>query len=212
MVAVTVGRRNGERPVSAVCRVTPALHRSPAGVVPPDSSRSGGMYSGEPISVPVRVIAVPPSTVAMPKSVMTTRSPPSTITLPGLMSRCTTPARCAACSPSSSPRASRAARAGGGGPSARSSSSSERPRSSSITTHGVPPWSKTSCTVTTDGCSIRAAARASRSTRCRVSARSASGSDAGSSTSLTATSRSRAVSQARHTAPMPPRPSSPPSR
>ena len=68
----------------------------------------------------------------------------------------------------------------------------------------------TSWRVTTPGWLSRAAALASRSARSRNVTRSAPVGPTGSSTSFTATARPSRTSSARHTVPIPPRPSGPP--
>jgi hypothetical protein len=56
---------------------------------------SGLMYDGVPTVAPVIVKPVRSVTLAMPKSVTMALPSPSSSTLAGLMSRCTTPRRCA---------------------------------------------------------------------------------------------------------------------
>ncbi len=205
-VAGVCERRNGETPSTAAYSTTPSDQRSEAGPGCWPRTRSGAMNSGEPTNAPVSVSPCSPSTWAMPKSVRTTRSPLPSSTLSGLTSRCRTPASWAA---SSAPRtarpilaASRASRV----PSWRRSPS-EWPVTSSMTTQGLPSSTTTSCTVTTAGCSIRAAARASRCIRRYAFSRSASLNWSGSRGSLTATARCTTRSKPRQTVPIPPCPS-----
>src|SRR3954463_15443972 len=70
------------------------------------------MYAGDPRSSPVEVIEGSPAVDAMPKSVRVTRPSSPTITFPGLTSRWTMPAACAASRASSRQRPISAARAG----------------------------------------------------------------------------------------------------
>ncbi|PSK48316.1 hypothetical protein B0E38_06268 [Streptomyces sp. 111WW2] len=148
-----------------------------------------------------------PSTLAIPKSVSTTRPSFASSTLAGFTSRCSTPAACAARSAASTSAPISAARRGSNGPSASSRSARDSPRTSSITIQGRPPSVATSYTVTTLGWEIRAAAHASRSSRAYIRPTSVCDSPAGARTSLTATSRRSTSSRARHTVPMPPSPS-----
>src|ERR1035438_8049867 len=74
------------------------------------------------MNMPVMVSRVESSAWAIPKS-MTTGSPFTIITLPGLRSRCTTPAPCTAASAWASPQASRARAAPCTGPFSRTTSS-----------------------------------------------------------------------------------------
>ena len=90
-------RRNGDSPLSAAHSSAPSDHRSDSGPVRAPDIRSGAVYSGEPTKDPVSVSVVAPATCAIPKSVSTTRPVPvSRSTFAGLMSRCRTPAACAA--------------------------------------------------------------------------------------------------------------------
>ncbi|MCF0088562.1 hypothetical protein B0E37_03637 [Streptomyces sp. MH192] len=200
-------RRKGERPWTAVCSSTPSDHRSVAGPGVRPSACSGARYSGEPTTSPVRVSAVSPWTMAMPKSVRITRSSWLRRTLAGFTSRCSTPASCAERSAASTSAPMRAASRGVNAPSEAMSSPSERPRTNSITIHGRPASVTTSCTVITLRPVMRAAAHASRSSRVYMRSTLAAGSPAGARTSLTATSRRSISSRARHTVPMPPAPS-----
>ena len=77
------------------------------------ASCSGAMYSGVPTTPCVRAPVLSSASVrAMPKSVSTTRPLRSISTFAGFRSRCTTPAACAAASPSHTDSPTRAARAG----------------------------------------------------------------------------------------------------
>ncbi len=155
---------------------------------------------------PVMVSAELPSTLAIPKSVSTTRPSFDSSTLAGFTSRCSTPAACAARSAASTSAPISAARSGANGPSASSRSARDSPRTSSITIQGRSPSVATSYTVTTLWWATRAAAHASRSSRAYIRRTSLSGSPEGARTSLTATSRFSTSSRARHTVPMPPSP------
>ncbi|OLT32629.1 hypothetical protein BJF79_35810 [Actinomadura sp. CNU-125] len=80
-----------------------------------------------------------------------------------------------------------------------------------MTIQGRPPSSTTSYTITMPGWSSRAADRASRNVRAYSRAICSSSRPSGGFISLTATCRSSSRSRARHTAPIPPRPTSSPS-
>ncbi len=202
-----VSWRNGELPSTAAYSSTPSDHRSDSGPGVRPSARSGARNSGEPITSPVIVRAELPSTMAIPKSVSTTRPSLASSTLAGFTSRCSTPASCAARSADSTSAPMCAARCGGNGPSASRSSASEMPRTSSITIHGRPSCVATSYTVTTLWFATRAAAHASRSRRAYIRSTSLAGRPCGARTSFTATSRFSTSSRARQTVPMPPSPS-----
>ncbi len=103
-------------------------------------------------------------------------------------------------------RRSRRPRAGPGCRARCRTSSRERPSTSSMTIRGRPSTSATSCTATTPGWRIRAAARASRCIRSRRAASSGAAASVNVRSSLTATSRPSTSSTARQTTPMPPRP------
>ncbi len=127
-------RRNGDSPLRAVQSSAPSDHRSASGPVLVPDIRSGAVYSGEPTKEPVSVSVVAPATWAMPKSVRTTRPvPDSTRTLAGLMSRCSTPAWCAARSALSRSAPIRAASRASTGPSAEIRSAREPPSINSMT-------------------------------------------------------------------------------
>jgi len=109
------------------------------------------------------------STFAIPKSSTLTTSPPdepvTIITFSGLMSRCTTPAACAAPSASSTCRAIPRARVGESGPSL-TMLRRLRPSTNSRTRKNDPSGSRPkSLAAHTDGCWIFPAAIASRSNR-----------------------------------------------
>src|SRR6266508_2867499 len=153
----------------------------------PSRARSGEMYAGEPRIMPGRVTVVSePATTANPKSLSTTRPSAVSNTLLGLTSRCSTPARCAACRAASTPSPIRATRSGGSGPSWEITSCSERDGTYSITIH----CRLSDSTMSYIRITLRWLSRA-----------------AGITISLTATSRSSASSWASQTVPMPPRPS-----
>lgn len=192
----------------------PSDHRSEAASPSSPRTRSGAMYSGEPISTPVAVSPVESWSAAMPKSVSTADPSGRSNTLAGFTSRWRIPSACAARSADSTSRPRRTTSAGGMGPDSRRSCR-EPPRTISMTIHGCPSVPAAGSTmwwiVTTWGWARRARARASRTARSRIwSARpgwAAAVAGSGGRTSLSATSRCRAMSRARHTVPMPPLPS-----
>ncbi len=79
---------------------------------------SGARYPGVPTSWPVLVTGAESAARAMPKSVIFTTPPGASSRLPGLMSRCTSPARCAACRPDAVWAMMSRLRAGSSGPAA----------------------------------------------------------------------------------------------
>jgi len=160
----------------------------------------------------VEVMDGSPSTCAIPKSVRTTRPSSAISTFDGFTSRCRMPARCAARSTSRIASPTSAARRGLRRPSSRMTSASDRPSTSSMTIHGRSSSSTTSKTVTALLLRIFAMAFASRSVRVISRRFSSSSMLDGNLSSLTATVRPSVSSSARHTVPMPPRPSTPPSR
>ena len=85
-----------------------------------------------PSSAPVLVRLAARGEEAMPKSVTLTRPSAAISRLPGLMSRCTTPLRCAACSAWAAWASTSAVRRGGSGPVA-STAASDGPSTSSMT-------------------------------------------------------------------------------
>ena len=140
----------------------------------------------------VRVAPAGSPARAMPKSRTFTWPPDSTM-LAGLMSRCTSPAACAASRASHTAAAIAAPSAAGSGPTWSKTSRRVRPAASSITMYGVPPSIPQSKTVTMRGWFSLATCRASRSNRARKP-----GSEAYCGLSiLTATSRSSTSSPAR---------------
>jgi hypothetical protein len=150
-VSMAVSLRNGERPSTAWNNVAPSAHRSASGPGVPPVSRSGARKSIEPISSPVRVKVEVPEAWAIPKSVSTIRPVCDSNTLPGLTSRCSTPAECAARSAAIIPRPILAASAGGTGPRSFSRSPSVVAGTYSMTMVGRPSSSTTSWTTTTLG-------------------------------------------------------------
>jgi hypothetical protein len=90
-----------------------------------------------PITAPVCVSASVASARAMPKSVTFTSRSAVMSTLPGLMSRCTTPLRCAKASAAAMSAPIWAAWRGFSGPFALSTSRSERPCTYSMTMNDV---------------------------------------------------------------------------
>jgi len=150
---------------------------------------SGAMYAGEPMIMPDVVSWASPISLAIPKSVSTTRSPDSN-TLAGLRSRCTMPAWWAARRASAIANPIAATWATDSDPRVRMASESDSPRTNSMTMSGAPLCETTSCTVTMPGWLRRPAARASRMARSLNVARCASSRPGGRSSSLIATSRS----------------------
>ena len=70
---------------------------------------------------------------AAPKSISTTVPSGRTITLPGLMSRCSSPAACTSARPSVSAASTSRTRASGNGPASAASAASVRPSTYSVT-------------------------------------------------------------------------------
>jgi hypothetical protein len=97
-----------------------------AGPTAPPFTCSGDMNPGVPTCAPARVMAVPSSGRAIPKSI--TLGPPEVrITFAGFRSRCTTPASWIAATASASPVASARTAPAGIPPNARTASWSEGP-------------------------------------------------------------------------------------
>ncbi len=88
--------------MAAYAIVAPQECTSEAGLLGWPSITSGARYPGVPMTRPVWVSRVASGDWAMPKSITTGRSSVS-ITLPGLRSRCTTPAAWIAVSASAVP-------------------------------------------------------------------------------------------------------------
>ena len=128
----------GCRPVAANATVAPQECTSDAPLLAWPSMTSGARYPGVPITMPVCVSRVESGTCAMPKSI-TTGCPSTSITLPGLRSRCTTPAAWIAAIASASPPASRSSACPRSGPSVRTTSSSVRPGTYLVTMYGASP-------------------------------------------------------------------------
>ena len=84
------------------------------------------------MNIPVMVSRVASGPCAMPKSI-TTGVSWNSITLPGLRSRCTTPAACTATRASASPQASRDSAGPRSGPSWVTTSSRVRPGTNRVT-------------------------------------------------------------------------------
>ena len=140
------------------------------------------------------------ATWAMPKSI-TTGSPSSIRTLPGLRSRCTTSTAWMAASASPSPSPSRASPSPASGPRSETRWSSGGAGTYRVTTYGVSQSTSASSTSATRGLRTRVRVSTSRASRSRASGSPAT---CGRST-LTATARPCA-SRARWTTPMPPCP------
>lgn len=205
-VSMGVSRRYGGRPSTAWYSVAPSDHRSEDGPGFWPRIRSGAMKSMEPTISPVCVSVDVPAVCAMPKSVRTTRPPAPSRTLPGLMSRCRTPAACAARTAAIMPRPIRAASSGGRVRPPLRKSPRVGAGTYSMTMQGRPSSSTTSCTTTTLGWTTRAALRASRRVRSYSVATSASDRCGCVWSCLSAICRASTSSSARHTVPMPPRP------
>jgi hypothetical protein len=164
-------RWNGDSPWTAVHNIAPSDHRSEAGPAPRPDMRSGAVYSGEPTKAPVSLMVPLSGIRAIPKSVSATRPVSRSIsTFAGLTSRCWMSWPWAALSAPATALPILAASRGGSGPPRSSRRASDWPSMSSMTIHRWPRCSTTSCTTTTCGCRMRAALRASRSTRSRRSA------------------------------------------
>ena len=99
------------------------------------SRRSGATYAGVPNVSPSSSSSGAPTRVAMPKSSTFTPIVVSMM-LPGVMSRCTKPIRCAAASASATCAQTSSASGQGSGP-AVSRRSRDSPASSSMTTNAV---------------------------------------------------------------------------
>jgi len=111
------------------------------------------MYCGVP-SIIVECVA-PSMMRAIPKSVSIAASSDSlSSTFSGFTSRCTTPARCAACNAPASWAPHAATPAGSIDPRARSSPRRSEPSINGMTTASVVPSTTRSCTETTCGCRI----------------------------------------------------------
>ncbi|PRX44525.1 hypothetical protein B0I33_11133 [Prauserella shujinwangii] len=156
---------------------------------------------------PARVTDTSSAACEMPKS--TIFATPSSVIrmLPGLMSRCTIPAACAAASAPATCAPMFATTSGASGPCSASRSARLRAGRYSMTSTGK-PWSvNTSCTATAFGCCSRAAIRPSRSARCRASSARRGSSPGWRSSRLMATGRRSSSSSACHTTPIAPLPS-----
>ncbi len=126
---------NGGRPVAAATMVEAQANRSAARLTGRSANCSGAMYGGVPTSSPPA--SVSSRAREMPKSI--TRGPSLlSSTLPGLKSRCTTPAWWIAASAVSVPIASRRSSAPRSGPLSMITSAREGPSTYSLTTYGVP--------------------------------------------------------------------------
>ncbi len=142
-------------------------NRSAAGPTPRPMTCSGDMYAGVPICV-LLVMVAGPSVRAMPKSI--TRGPPAPMmTLPGLKSRCTTPASWIAASAVAVPMASRSSSPPWSGPSSLTTRSSERPATYSLTMYGRPCSTPVLSTAAVQNAATRRATSASRRNRSTLS-------------------------------------------
>ena len=95
-IAISTGDSppNGTRAVSSSKRTMPVEYRSEVWSTGAPRACSGERYCAVPMIAPSSVIWLAPAR-AIPKSVTLTTPSGSTMTLCGLMSRCTTPLRCA---------------------------------------------------------------------------------------------------------------------
>ncbi len=126
---------------------------------------SGEKYVAVPRTDSVRVSESAACARAIPKSMTFTSPVGVIITFAGLMSRCTSPARCANDKPAATPSAISAARSGSSGPSSRMMSERLRPCTYSMTMYWMSPSEPVSKTLTTLGWFSAAAAWASRRNR-----------------------------------------------
>jgi hypothetical protein len=194
------GRSNGDRPASAENSVAASEYTSERASPWGCAASSSGAAHG--IDMPTA--GPPASTVAaMPKSDSTGRPKSLVSTLPGLMSRCRIPARCAvstadasrtpSCSTSGTPNRSVRYRCPSPGREQYSITRKGRP------SRATPAWN----TVTIDGwCDSRAVRSASRSNASRPAASTLA------SSTLTATARRGSSCSYRNTSADPPEPSS----
>ncbi len=93
---------NGRLPARHSYAIIPSAYRSAAGLAEAPAARSGAMYAGVPAIASAPVARADPAarmSTASPKSVILTWPSPVTIRFPGLISRCTSPAVCAASRP-----------------------------------------------------------------------------------------------------------------
>jgi hypothetical protein len=192
---------NGGWPSSAAYSVAPREYTSDANTAPCPDATSGERNAGVPTTTRASVTVPSPIAREMPKS--TTFAVPSsaTRTLNVVTSRCTIPAACAAANAEATCHPTPTTSASGSGPRSSIISASVFDGTYSMTRHGVPPCSTTSCTVTTCGCRKRAAIRPSRTIRSTASG------DPLAVKNLTATTRANRSSWARQTTPAAPRPS-----
>ncbi len=175
---------HGLRPVAAYATRLPQLKMSDAGPTAPPRNCSGAIQPGVPTSIPTWVCARATSRArAMPKSI--TRGPDSdSSTLPGLRSRCTTPAACTAASAAATPSATPCRVDGSSGPLSVTAADSGTPSTYSVTSHGGCAAGSASTTRAVQKGATRRAAATSSANRARNS-----GSPASSGcTTLTATS------------------------
>ncbi len=167
---------NGSCPLSSSNSMQPTEYRSDRASTLLPSACSGDRYCGVPTTMPVCVIEVTPDcrARAMPKSITLTTPLVDTITLAGLMSRCTSPWSCEASSADSTAAVIFSACSVGIAPRvvtcSSSTSFSERPSTNSMTMYGVavpsgPTSSPESNTETMLVCWSRATACASRRNR-----------------------------------------------
>ena len=167
------------------------------------------MYATVPRPSPVPVSADADRLLLSPKSdryTWSVRPGRASISMfPGLTSRCTSPAECAASKADATGEMTAATRPGASGPSRSSRPRTSPPDTYRIAMNSTPPASPASYTGMMCGSSTAAAARDSRKNRRRNSASPASP----GASSFSATSRSGRSSRARNTTAIPPAPISP---
>ena len=198
---------NGGSPSTAAYRVAPSAKTSDAALGCRPCATSGARYAGVPAITPVRVSCTSSTARETPKSVSFTNPSAAISTLPGFTSRCTTPARWAAASPSAIWRPMSAVSTAESGPSRVMRAASDSEGKYSMTSHGRSSWITTSNMLITWGWCSRAPIRPSRRMRRRDSSSSGPLSPVGTaSSSFIATVRPSSSSAARHTTPMAPTP------
>ncbi|MBB6554080.1 hypothetical protein HD593_008875 [Nonomuraea rubra] len=168
--AATESPANARRPVAANTMVAAQLNTSAAGPTGSMLTCSGAMYPGVP-TAPVWVAAWSRAR-EMPKSITTGPSGPR-MTLPGLRSRCTTPARWIAAKAVAVATASRSRPPPVRGPSRRTTRSSESPRTYSLTMYGRSSYIPMSSTRAVQKGATRRASSTSRRNLRRASGASA---------------------------------------
>ncbi len=192
---------NGGRPVAAYA--TSAPHANTSSAVETGSPRqcSGLIHPGDPLSIPVRVMAVWSTARATPKS--RTRGPSGDrMMFEGLRSRCAIPASWIWASASATPTARPRSSSPFNGPCLRRCSLSVMPRTSGFASQGR----AASVSASSSGTAQAPPTRSSRSTSRAKRARKSSADAYSGWISLTAARRPLS-SRAAYTRPMPPAPS-----